>query len=262
MEPVPLRLKVLVRGASMALNVGPARKSLAQGTFPEMLERRLRAAGVDAFVTTRARAWDSIKDVFPEYYYLLAEMVPDVVVINFGEVEGQPRLMPRRLIGWFNRRRAIQPLGPVGGFVARVFDRTMRRLIARILRYGSKALGMRTNRMKPERFQAELERLITWTRGKTRGLVLVMTLNPAPPGIETLWAHLDARYRHYSELTAEVVRKIADPEVRLIDVQTLIRAMGPKEALYDGLHYVPEASDAVAKLMADQVLDWLETAER
>ena len=262
MPGVPLRLKVLVRGASVAVNVGPGRASRAQGTFPEMLERRLRMAGVEAFVTNRSKAWEDIRDVFPEWYFLLAMENPDVVVINFGEVEAHPRILPKSWMATFNRRRAIPPVSRVGAWWARRADPLMRKLIARTVRFWSKRLGTRTHRVPPKRFEAEMERLITWTRAKTQGLVLVMTLNPAPPWIETLWHKLNERNEEYDEILENIVTRLADPDVRLVDVRKVVLDLGLKEALYDGLHYTPVAADGVAAMMEGEILDWLKRAER
>jgi len=262
MESVPLRLKVLVRGASVAVNVGPVRANRSEGTFPAMLERRLRAAGVDAVVTNRSKAWEDVRDVFPEWYYLLAMEDPDVVVLNFGEVEAHPRLFPKSWMATLNRRRAIPPVATRRAWFARTFDPIMRKFLARNIRFWSKRLGTRTHRVSPRRFDAEMERLITWTRAKTRGLVLVMTLNPAPPWIETLWARLNERNETYDDILERVVTRLADPDVRLIDVRKVVMDLGLKEALYDGLHYTPPAADGVAAMMEDEIMDWLKRATR
>ncbi|TMK21023.1 MAG: hypothetical protein E6G68_03900 [Actinobacteria bacterium] len=254
---LPPRLRVLVRGASTTVNIGPTRESRAQGTFPERLERRLRSHGIDADVTNRSRMWDIVTDVFPRWFFELATENPDVVVLCFGTAEAQPKLLPRRFIGVLNRRQAIPPLGSVSGRIAAVADRRLRRLIARTCSFASHRLGMRTHRVSPRRFEAELERLIRWTRAKTRSLVLVVTIAPASPRVERLWARLNDRYAVYDRIIEDVVARLDDAEVRIINVRKIVADLGEQTAIYDGLHFTAVAHDALASAMCDEILPWL-----
>ncbi len=222
-----------------------------------MLERRLRARGIDATVTTRSHPYDMVNEVFPEWFYELATDTPDVAVINFGAAECQPKIWPRGWIMWLTRRKSVPPQGRLSGRLAAITDHRMRRFLGISIRFTSRRLGLRSHRLAPARFEAELERLVRWTRARTGGLVVVMTVNPAPPGIERTWARLNERCDRYSEIVVAVVARIADPGVRMLDVRKVVEELGTTRAIYDGFHYTPEGHDAVAAAIGDQIEEWI-----
>jgi lysophospholipase L1-like esterase len=257
--PLPPRIRVVVQGNSTAINIGPIRQSRYEGTFPEQLERVLRENGYDALVQNRSRAWNRVDKALPGFLDPLAQLCPDVVVINYGGAECQPRLVPARLMWWLARRKQAPPLGRVTSVIAKVFDAPMRRLIARILRNVTPRLKMRTNRVRPSRFTRELEQLIRVSRAKTAGLVLVTTVSPASPFIERLWSHLNERCSRYSALIMEVVAALDDPCIQIVDMKSIHDALGPKVAMYDGLHWTAKGHEAIAQAMFDSIQAWVES---
>lgn len=251
------RVRVVVRGNSTGVNVGPVRESRAQGTYPEMLERFLRRDGVDALILNHCSTWERINDVFPDWFEPLSQLCPDVVVLNYGGAECQAHIFPTRFMAWVQKRRVAQPLGPIKGRISRLVDRRLRRFVARTIRLLSPRIKMRTWRLRPARFAAELERLIRAIRGKTMGLVLVMTVSPASPGVERLWWNLNARCARYSEIIRGVVTRADDPSVRLIDLDPIHARLGPKVAMYDGLHWTAKGHEAIAEQMCAEIERWM-----
>jgi hypothetical protein len=258
-RPVSPRLRVVVRGNSTGVNVGPMRTARSDGTYSEMLERRLRARGLEAFVTNECTLYQRIHDLFPEWFAVLAQVCPDVVVLNYGGAECQPNVFPTSMLEWIQRRRATPPLGPVGRRVSKVVDRRLRRSMAHATMRISRRLGLRTWRLRPARFERELERMIRVIRGKTAGLVLVMTVSPAPPGVERLMARLNERCERYSEIIRGVVDRLDDPCVKVIDVGQVVEELGIENALYDGLHYTGVGHDAIAAQMERAITTWIDS---
>jgi lysophospholipase L1-like esterase len=255
---LPPRLRVIVKGNSTAVNVGPMRGSRAEGTYPEMLERFLRLGGVDALVTNDSTGWSRVNRVFPDWFEVLTQMSPDVVVVNFGGAECQAHIFPTWFIAAVQRRRGVGPLGPIRGRIWGAVDDPMRRFMGRTIRRLSPRLKMRTWRVRPKRFEAELERLIRVIRGKSAALVLVMTVSPAPPSIERMWWGLDARCALFSDIVRRVVAGFDDdPQVRLIDVKEIHDRLGASEAMYDGFHWTARGHAAIAEELRDEIMKWL-----
>jgi lysophospholipase L1-like esterase len=259
---LPPRLSVVVKGNSTAINVGPSRESRAEGTYPEMLGRFLRQSGIDATVLNDSTAWARINRVFPAWFETLSKLSPDVVVVNFGGAECQPHIFPTWFIARMQRRRGVEPLGPIRGRISRLLDRRIRRFMSRTIRLLSPRLKMRTWRVSPKVFEAELERLIRVVRGKTAGLVLVMTVSPATRVSERLWWNLDARCSLLSDIVRRVVASADDPQVRLIDLTPIVERLGgPDAVIYDGFHWTPAGHGAIAEQMRDEILKWLADAQ-
>jgi lysophospholipase L1-like esterase len=256
---LPPRLRVLVKGNSTAINVGPVRRSRSEGTYPEMLERLLRREGVDAEVTNDSTAWSRITKVFPDWFEELAKISPDVVVVNFGGAESQAHIFPTWLIERMQRRRSAGPLGPIRGRFARLVDSRIRQLMGRTIRFLSPRLKIRTWRVSPARFEVELERLIRVVRGKTSSLVLAMTVSPATPTSERLWWNLGARNAILSEVVRDAVKRVDDPQVRLIDLQPIHDRLGPT-SIYDGFHWSVQGHEAIAEQMCAEILRWMADA--
>jgi hypothetical protein len=258
-DALPPRVRVLVKGNSTAINVGPVRRSWSEGTYPEVIERLLRRDGVDAEVTNDSTAWSRITKVFPDWLEELARISPDVVVVNFGGAESQAHIFPWWLIERMQQRRGAGPLGPIRGRVARVADRRIRQLMKRTIRLLSPRLKMRSWRVSPARFDVELERLIHVVRGKTSSLVLVMTVSPATPISEGLWWNLGARNAILSKVVRDVVKRIDDPQVRLIDLQPIHDRIGPS-SIYDGFHWSAQGHEAIAEQMCAEIRRWMAEA--
>jgi GDSL-like lipase/acylhydrolase family protein len=224
-----------------------------------MLERRLRAHGIDAMVTNQCSNYERVHEVLPKWFPELAMECPDVVVLNYGGAECQPNIFSTRLLKWVQNRRVAPPLG-ARARGSRAFDQALRRIISITMRRLSPVLGMRTWRLKPSRFEEELERLIKVIRHKTGGLVLVVTTTPAPQRIEQVLARLNDRTTLFAQIMRTVVDRVADPSVRLVDLYAIVEELGTTEVLYDGFHMTAAAHDALAAEMERSIMSWMDSA--
>jgi hypothetical protein len=225
-----------------------------------MLERRLRANGIDAFVTNLCSNYERINEIFPEWFDELAQTSPDVVILNYGGAEDQPHIFPTRLLKWIQNRLATPPLGPVSGPFSRLFDRRLRRFTTVTMRRVSPLLGMKTWRLRPNRYERELERVIRVIRGKTGSLVLVMTPSPAAPRLERVLARLNERSQVFAGITRRVTESFNDPSVRLIDVGEITQQLGDLEnTLVDGFHFSPEGHEVIAGEMYRAIVEWMDS---
>lgn len=258
-SPLPPRLRVVVLGNSTAMYVRPARRERSQGTYGELLERRLRERGVDAVVANEARWWELIHQVLPRWEAAVAAHSPDVVVLNYGLGECQPNVYPVPLMRTVYTWRPS--FNPVARTLRRALIRPLRRLMAWSMPPISRWLGLRTWRLRPSRFADELERLARLTRSETGALVLVLTLNPPGPFLRNLMPGIDERSRRYSEVIREVVARLDDPGVQVVEAGAVVDDLGWRTTVVDGLHYTARGHEEVATLLEEAVVKWREAEE-
>lgn len=254
--PLPRRLRVVVLGNSTAMYVRPRRKDHGDRTYGELLEASLRDRGIDAFVVNQARWWERVHDVLPRWEDAVHSHMPDVVILNYGLGECQPNAFPVPVMRWvYSWRPSLHPLAR--GFRILVLRR-VQRVMAASIPHISRRLGMRTWRLRPQRFRAELRRLIEITRHETGALVLVLTLNPPGPFLQNLMPGIDLRSARYSELIRELVIDLDDPEVQIIEAGAIVDDLGWRKTMIDGLHYTARGHREVAALLEESVFKWLE----
>lgn len=250
------RVRVVVLGNSTAMYVRPRRKDRTDRTYGELLEAQLRARGIDADVVNQARWWERVHDVLPRWEDAVHSHMPDVVILNYGLGECQPNAFPVPVMRWvYSWRASLNPIAR--GFRILVLRRVQRAMAASIPHI-SRRLGMRTWRLRPQRFRAELRRLIEVTRHETGALVLVLTLNPPGPFLQNLMPGIDERSARYSDLIRTLVADLNDPEVQVIEAGAIVDDLGWRKTMIDGLHYTARGHREVAALLEEPVLKWLE----
>jgi lysophospholipase L1-like esterase len=246
--------KVLVLGNSVATMVVPNRRDRSEGTYGEVLERSLRAAGTDVTVINSGRWYDLIDSGVRRFMEVERTSFADVLVIQYGINECQPNVLPtplnRHFVTWDQGLR--RPSRVYRARVAPVLWRWLRGY----QRWASNVVGMRTWRMKPARFEHELRRLIGWARAEQM-LVLVLDINPPGDRLRYHLPGVERRAEVFQELLARVVSTVDDPDVRLVPVSEVVAEMGEEAAIPDGLHYSAPAHVAVAELLAAELRPWL-----
>lgn len=254
--PLPRRVRVVVLGNSTAMYVRPRRKERADRTYAELIETGLRDRGIDALVFNEARWWDRVHDVLPRWEGAVHAHMPDVVILNYGLGECEPNVFPVPMMRWMYDWRPS--LNPVRVRLRSILVRPMARLMATVMPWISRRLGMRTWRLSPKRFRAEMTRLIEITRRETGALVLVLTLNPPGPFLRNLMPGVEDRAVVYSDLLRSIVSDLADPEVQIIEAGAIVDDLGWRKTMLDGLHYTARGHREVAALLEESVLDWLD----
>lgn len=253
----PRRVRVAVLGNSVPLLVVPERARREDGTYPEVLERRLRAAGLDAAVANEARLFELVHEGARRYGADVAPKHPDVLVLGYGCLELQPNVLPTSL----NRALSTSVLGGRG--LRRVWHRGVRPHAwpaARAWqRWASARVGTRTWRLHPDRYVAELAALVRIARS-TRALVLLTDIIEPGPRIEHFMPGSGRRWERLQADLAAFVRTYDDPDVRLVEVSAIAAAM-PHAGTADGLHLTAEAHAAVADRIAKEIIDFLAVDE-
>ncbi|MGQ0832607.1 MAG: SGNH/GDSL hydrolase family protein [Microthrixaceae bacterium] len=254
--PLPPRVRIVVLGNSTAMYVRPRRKDRSERSYAELLEVRLRARGVDAFVVNEARWWDRVHDVLPRWEHAVYSHMPDVVILNYGLGECEPNVFPVPMMRWVYTWRPS--LNPVARRLRSLLVRPLQRAMAASMPPISRRLGMRTWRLRPARFESEMRRLIEITRRETGALVLVLTLNPPGPFLQNLMPGVDERSALYTDLIRKLVADLADDAVQVIEAGAVVEELGWRKAMLDGLHYTARGHQEVAAVLEASVLKWLD----
>lgn len=256
----PLRpsLRIVVLGNSTAMYVRPRRRRREDGSYGELLARRLRDRGVDATVVNEARWWDTIDRAFQRWEEAVNRNLPDVVILNYGMGECQPNVFPtsllKRVTTW---RPSLHPIWkPVRSTLRLRLYRFMVWYTPRMVRL----TGTLTWRLPPRRFRAELRRMIAFTRKETAALVVVLTPNPPGPFLENLMPGLGERATRYGDIVRELVDHMDDPGVRLVDAASVVEKVGWRRAVADGLHFTAQGHAAIADALEPLVLEWATAA--
>jgi lysophospholipase L1-like esterase len=233
----------------------PPRTTHAEGTYGEVLRDELGAAGVPVTLHLEGRWFDFVSRALRRYEPSVRAHVPDVVIVQYGLNESQPYLVPVSALRHFitdhksatrlSRRYRQHVVTPVWRRV-----RTFRRAL-------SPVVGTRTWQMTPERFRGKMSSLIGKARREFRPLILVMDIAPPGPLLTHFLPGQEQRHRIYQRTIEELITGFADPDVRLVRTEPLVRALGFDAALPDGMHFSVLGHRRVGELLAAEVLDWL-----
>lgn len=242
-------LKVLVAGNSASVMVTPPRRRRGEGTYGEVLVDLLADAGVDATVEHTGGWYWMVTDMRRHYEQGVRNRFPDVLVVNFGVVECQPRTVPtwlhRHLLTW---NRSGHP-------VARAYRGLVAPPLWRVARRWARLTSrLPTYRLAPERYRYELHRLVAMAREETGALVLVLDIDPPGPRIEHWLPGIRQRWQRYQALTRAVVDSLEDDRVHLVPASLTVEELGAEVALPDGLHRSAAGHRRLAELLAAEVL--------
>lgn len=250
-----MRQKVAVLGNSVPILITPPRADRADGTFPEHLERLLRARGLDVAVRNDSRLFDMLPSGWRRFQMEVIPWAPDVLVVNYGVIEMQPNVVPT----WLNRHLTKEMVGGVGptAFYRRRIVPKVWPPIRDFQRWSAGRVGTRTWRLPPRRFAAELQRVVAAARHEGM-LVLVNDVHAPGARLRHFFPSIERRHGILQEVLADVVDGFRDPDVRLVPVSQVSAKLGEQEGLPDGLHLTAAGHLGVAEVLVDEVAPWLE----
>jgi lysophospholipase L1-like esterase len=253
MPDIPARrppVRIVVLGSSVGFFVRPPGEAPGEAAYPEVLEELLWARGVEARVTNSSRWFLLATEAFRRLDDLVVAHQPHLVVVNFGLLECEPKVLPTRLVRWLYTWRP-------GGSVAARFAR---RLLVRPLTAGYRRLSPLAIRLLPvprrvgeRRFRLEIGRIVRIVRKERGAQVLLCTVNPPGQSLERVLPGTGEGSRRYSEIIREVAAE-SGPGVGVIDTARLVQREGVDEVLPDGIHYNARGHRLVAELLADEVV--------
>jgi lysophospholipase L1-like esterase len=248
----PLRVAVL--GNSVPLLVVPSRAHRDDGTYVERLEALLAEADVPATLTNRSRLFELIHEGARRFPQEIAPLQPDVLIVNYGILELQPNVLPTTI------NRHLSRTAPGGRGVRRLWRRfAIPRLwpVARSWQqWASARVGMRTWRLRPDLFVAELAHIVRDARS-SKMLVLVLDVHEPGPRLDHFMPGIGERWVRFQEVVRHYVTTLDDPDVRLVEVSAVVEGLGEVE-LGDGLHLTAKAHAQLADDLVREILEFLD----
>jgi lysophospholipase L1-like esterase len=243
-------LRIVVTGSSIALYTRPYRTGPDEGTYGEELERQLLQHGIPAQVTNQAGWLLTVNEIYQEVAQRVISHQPDVVVINVGWVECQPRLTPLSVLRW---QESWHPsLHPVAKAARSKVEPALRAFHRRVEPRLLERLPWSMYRMGPDRFEAELRRLVTLIRREKQCLVLLMNVNPTTSRVAAALPGIHEHAERFSQIVDRVTAG-DDPGVRLIDSRGMVTRYGVDNVLPDGIHFNAEGHRRLGAMLFDEV---------
>jgi lysophospholipase L1-like esterase len=253
-EPVPRRLRIVVVGPSVGYFVRPPRSDPDDGSYPELLERRLRAEGVHAEVVNSSGWFLLVHEAFRDLETLVLRHAPDVVITNFGMGECQPKVIPTTLLRWLYTFKRPSHVG--GRLIERLFAEPVTALYTSWSPRVIAALPWVPYRVSPKRFRYEMLRLVRLVRKERQALVLMLTANPAGPKLEGTLPGTDERSQQFNAIIGQVAERHG-PDARVVDARAIVLAAGIEKALPDGIHFSAHGHRLIADALFDEIQPWL-----
>jgi lysophospholipase L1-like esterase len=244
-----------VLGNSVGYYLRPPATSREEADYGELIEREMRARGVDTWVHNSCGWFLSAAEGLAQVEERAMHHSPDVVILNFGIVESEPGALPLPLLKAVYTWR--QPLVGPRAKVRRMFLRPVHLFHQRFGPSIIRTLRL-PGRVSPASFKSDMSRLIDALRKERAGLVLVLNINPPNPRIEANLPGSSASARRYNQLLAELVGEMDDRQVRLVDVAGLVTEKGTEALLPDGVHFNAEGHRLAAELLVAEIQDWLD----
>ncbi len=254
-DPLPLPLRVLVKGASTVHTVswmGGPRRDFA---YPRATEVALFAAGVPAEVRATAMASQRTKTGLATWESEMFSWSPDVVVLNYGHFETIHLFLPQRL------ERHAHSMASRPGRLRTPYRKALRkfwRLLALVQQQVDRRVKSTAFRHRPRRVADDLVCLVERTQLIGSPLVFVMELTPPGATFRKWFPGMAERMTEMNVALAEVVSRTNLPNVRHFPTNTVLAPLmsGGQEVNPDGGHYTPEAHRRIGEALAEQIIEW------
>lgn len=258
-SPVPLSMRVLVKGASETVFVGEQSGPRSDFNFGRVVEAELVRAGWPAQVRVDGVPSELARFGLRTWERDVLGWSPDVIVLHYGHYESIHYFLPRWLeyhanswrwrptrLSTIYRKRVLRPLWVS---LAKLQQRLDGRFNALLFK------------RKLVRTADDVGRLITNVRTASSPLVLVLEVVPPGPAWRDWFPGLVDRTAFMNDKLAETVSRFACDEVRFVrTVPELTARLDPgEEPTPDGGHYSARAHGIVGEILAREILSWART---
>lgn len=256
-QPLPLPIRVLVKGASTVVFVADMGGPRTDFAFGRVIESEILAAGRPAEVRVLGVPSDHAKFSLRTWERDVLGWSPDVVVLHHGHYESIHYVLPRWLERHANSTRS-RPVGTIRSLYRRKVLRAVWINLAKVqsrvdARFNSTLFGRKLRRVA-----LDVEKVIQ--NVQTVGSPLVLVLEVVPPGKRwrSWMPGLDERTALMNRELAAAVERVGKPNVRFVRTTVALAAqLDPgEEATPDGGHYSPRAHRVIGELLAREILDW------
>lgn len=253
--PLPLPLRVLVKGGSTVHTVSYMGGPRSDFAYPRVTEAELYAAGVPAEVRCTAAASQRTKTAFQTWEQETFSWSPDVVVLTYGYMEIIHLFLPQPL------ERHANSLAARPGPIRTPYRIVLRKVWKLLARVQQRLDGMAPKLFMRRRLRAATDMFELVDRIQMIGspLVLIMELTPPGPPFRKWFPGLAERMELTNEALRDVVRRTDKPNVRFFPTNTVLAPlMAAGEVVPDGGHYTPEAHRVIGAALAEEIRAWAE----
>jgi hypothetical protein len=259
--PLPLPIRILVKGPSTVIVMSEKDVSCDHFTFPRALEQALLAAGRPAEVRVSAMAGDRAKDLVRSFESEVLGWSPDVVIVLNGQYEAMHYVLPY----WLERHAnslATRP-GRIREFYRRRLIRPVWFSLARFQARADATFDSHVRRRRPRRMKADLRRYIERTLPVNRPLILLWQFLTPRPRVRSWFPGMGERTLVINAAIAELVAEFDDPAVRLFDLPEVVARRLPEDddPAPDGLHYTAKLHRIIGEELCEIVSDWADLHE-
>ncbi|HEV7193743.1 MAG TPA: SGNH/GDSL hydrolase family protein [Jatrophihabitantaceae bacterium] len=256
-NPLPLPMRILVKGASTVGWLGEMGGPPSDLGFPRAIEAALYRAGRPAEVRALTVASERTKTAARRWEREMVGYSPDVVILVYGHYETVHLFLPR----WLERHANslnVPPrkwstlyrdrlLHPVWMFLARMQARADTRLDSTI------------RRSRPRLVAADLEKVINHTQELGSPLVYLFELIRPAKRYQSWFPGMAERIDVMNATVEDLVHRIGKPNVRYFRVSELVEqyANGDLEvATPDGFHFSPYMHGKIGEALAREIDEW------
>lgn len=258
--PLPLPVRVLVKGASTVNWISWMGGPRTDFIFPRAIEATLSARGRPNDVQTITMTSEKTSTILRTWQREVLGFSPDVIVLAYGHYETihlfLPRWLERHANSLKNRPRRLSSL--YRQHALRPIWKALARLQARL----DSRISPTIRGSLPRRVSADLERYITHVQNVGSPLVVVLELLPPTKRASSWFPGMTKRIEVMNTAIATMVTRLAKPNVRYFQVSELVNKNfdGDLElATPDGFHYAPELHKLIGAALANQIDEWAQT---
>lgn len=254
--PLPLPVRVLVKGASTVVWMSEHGGPRSDFTYPRAIEAELLAQGIPATVDARARGGAASTHLLKTWENDVMAWSPDVIVLHIGHYECIHFLIPRWLERHANdlRRRPTRWRRRYRRRIIRPVYSTATKLQQRLdARFGARFATRRTRRVV-----THAEEYIRLAQRIGSPLILVLELPPSGSRYARYFPGFPARIAAMNQALSDMVERIGLPQVSWVPNPPTFDD-DPDVVTPDGIHLTPKAHRMLGEHLADLIGEWTTT---
>lgn len=256
--PLPLPVRVLVKGASTVNWVSYMGGPRSDFIFPRVVEQQLLAGGRPVAMHTSTMTSQRTSSILRTWQAEVLGFSPDVIVLVFGHYETIHLVLPRWLEVHANSLRA-RP-----GRLSSLYRRRVLRPVWKLLAQGQAKLDAvldpTLRRGRPRQVAADLRQYITQVQQVGSPLVYVFELLPPGSRYQSWFPGMGQRIEVMNRTLRDMVDDIGLDHVRWFPVGDLVErhAGGDVDvAIPDGFHYSAPMHRHVGEALAADIEAWV-----
>lgn len=257
-DPLPQPVRVLIKGASTVVWTSWMGGPRTDYGFPRALESELLAAGVPAEVRNTAVPAERIKVALKQWDRDVLPFSPDVVMLNYGQMESIHKLLPHAF------ERHAHSLHRRTGRSRDLYRRHVIRPVYKVAAQGQAALDRRLPPLgppfNPTRLANDLGHLVERIRSVQSPLVLIPDIVAPSKTYREWFPGYSDRVDAMNAALRALVARVDHPDVRMFEMREVVAAqVGDGDPSPDGAHFTPEVHFAIGRALAEVVIAWRAT---